>query len=80
MERRNPKQEQADYEESWRAQQCGACTFWVPLAGTWGLDFGTCTNPASAFDGRAQFEHDGCEQFQEAKAWGSPNEPALRFD
>jgi Protein of unknown function (DUF3027) len=79
MQRRNRAQEHPDYQDSWRAQQCGARTFWVPLAGDWGLDYGVCTNPASPFDGRAQFEHDGCDHFAAATAWATPDEPALRF-
>jgi Protein of unknown function (DUF3027) len=80
LERRSRRQDQPDYRDEWQAQQCGGCTFWVPLAGTWGLDYGVSTHPASPFDGRAQFEHDGCEQFEAAGAWASPDEPALRFE
>jgi hypothetical protein len=57
----------------------GRCAFWVPLAGSWGLDYGACTNPASPFDRRAQFEHDGCDEFAQAAEWGSPDDPELNL-
>jgi Protein of unknown function (DUF3027) len=79
MEGRNRKQESSGYREEWRAQQCGGCAFWVPLAGSWGLDYGACTNPASPFDRRAQFEHDGCDEFAQAAEWGSPDDPELNL-
>lgn len=59
------------YQEEWYAQQCGACWFYVPLAGEYGMDWGACTNARSAFDGRVMFEHDGCEEHSPAGEWVS---------
>jgi len=50
------------------------CEFWIPLAGSWGLDYGACSNPSSPFDGAVRFEHDGCEEFSPGKAWGIPED------
>jgi Protein of unknown function (DUF3027) len=44
--------------------------FWLPLAGELGSDYGACANARSPFDGRVQFEHDGCEAPREgATTW-----------
>jgi hypothetical protein len=59
------------YREEWYAQQCGACSFYVPLAGGYGMDWGACTNDRSVFDGRVMFEHDGCEEHSPAEEWVS---------
>jgi hypothetical protein len=53
--------------------QCGICTYWVPLSGEWGLDWGVCTNGESSLDGRAQFEHDHCDAFERAREWATPD-------
>ena len=79
LDRRHRKQEAPDYQDVWQAQQCGACTFWVPLAGSWGLDWGACSNPRSPLDGRVQFEHDGCAEFRPGSEWASPEEPGLHL-
>lgn len=63
MTRRNRKQEEPEYRDEWWAHQCGACRHWVPLTGELGSDYGACTNERSPFDGKVQFEHDGCDQF-----------------
>lgn len=61
------------YSDSWVWEQCGECRFWMPLAGPLGQDWGVCANPASQFDQRAMFEHDGCEVFSEdPKGWRTP--------
>jgi Protein of unknown function (DUF3027) len=61
------------YDESWAWEQCGACRFWMPLAGTLGLDWGACSNGASRFDGWVRFEHDGCEHFEkDPEGWRTP--------
>lgn len=52
------------YREEWYLEQCGGCRHWVPLGGALGEDWGACSNPASPFDGRVMFEHDGCEWFE----------------
>lgn len=69
MDRRNRKQESPDYRDEWYAEQCGHCRFWVPLTGALGADWGVCTNPRSPFDGRVQFEHDGCDEFEPSEGW-----------
>lgn len=72
LTQRNRRPEDAGYRDEWYAEQCGRCEFWVPLAGDWGRDYGGCSNPASPFDGRIRFEHDGCEHFSPAPDWGVP--------
>ena len=74
MARRNRKQGSPEYEESWRAQQCGSCEFWIPLAGKWGSDYGGCSNPESPHDGSIRFEHDGCEFHSPGEVWGIPQD------
>ncbi|MFB7512688.1 DUF3027 domain-containing protein [Streptomyces sp. NPDC056144] len=54
---------QPDYRNEWYDAQCGGCRFWIALSGELGQDYGVCSNPASSFDGRVRFEHDGCESF-----------------
>jgi hypothetical protein len=73
MTRRNRRQEDPAYRDEWRDAQCGHCRFWVPLSGALGADYGACTNPASSFDGRAQFEHDGCDEFEPSESWTEPD-------
>lgn len=58
-------------EEKWANEQCGQCRFYALLVGPLGSDWGACTNPNSAFDGRVKFEHDGCPQYEGAGAWVS---------
>jgi hypothetical protein len=72
MALRSRKQESAEYRDGWWAEQCGRCRFWVPLSDSWGLDYGACTNAASALDARVVFEHDGCEFFEDAGEWQQP--------
>ena len=74
MPRRNRKPESPEYRDEWYVQQCGMCRFWIPLSGELGSDYGACTNPRSPFDGRVQFEHDGCDEYEEAEEWGLPDE------
>lgn len=66
--------------ESWSEDQCGRCTFWVPLTGTWGLDWGLCTNELSPMDRMGTFEHDGCAAFVGTDKWNSPQETAVTDD
>ncbi|RYG62033.1 DUF3027 domain-containing protein [bacterium] len=61
----------ADDDEEWASRQCGGCRFYIPLAGRFRSDWGVCSNPASLFDARARFEHDGCEVFVAAAEWVS---------
>ena|SRR5438132_1702443 len=78
-QRRNRSMDAAGYLDAWYAEQCGRCTYWVPLAGDWGLDYGACTNPRSPYDGRVQFEYDGCDVFVDAEEWASPDDPGFTF-
>jgi hypothetical protein len=55
----------------WRHEQCGRCSWYVPLAGSWGYDWGACSNAASPNDRHAVFEHDGCPAFDDAGDWAS---------
>ncbi|GAA2211406.1 hypothetical protein GCM10009850_068650 [Nonomuraea monospora] len=71
---RNRRTEDPGYREEWYYEQCGSCRFWLPLSGELGSDYGACANQASPFDGRVRFEHDGCEAFQEAGAWSTPED------
>ncbi|MGW6013088.1 DUF3027 domain-containing protein [Streptomyces sp. NPDC055210] len=59
----NRTTDQPTYRDEWFDEQCGGCLFWVALRGELGRDWGVCTQPDSPFDGRARFEHDGCELF-----------------
>jgi hypothetical protein len=62
-----------EWREEWGFQQCGACRYFIHLTGYLINDWGICSNPESEFDGTAMFEHDGCEQFAEARdSWGGP--------
>ncbi|WP_329264925.1 DUF3027 domain-containing protein [Streptomyces pseudovenezuelae] len=63
LQLRNRRTDQPDYRDEWFDEQCGGCRFWVALSGELGRDWGLCTHPGSAFDGRARFEHDGCDSF-----------------
>lgn len=71
--RRHRRQEDPDYREEWRTQQCGACEFWVPFAGKLGLDYGGCTNVESPLEGTILNEHDGCDEFSRGQDWGTPD-------
>lgn len=62
------------YRDEWYAEQCGACRFFIPLMGALAEDYGCCSNETSPFDGKAMFEHDGCEQFEEGGDWGPVGE------
>lgn len=42
-------------------KQCDICRFYLRLKY---LDWGVCSNPASPFDGRLIFEHDGCDDIE----------------
>jgi hypothetical protein len=63
---RNRRMEDPDFRDEWYGQQCGACVYFVYLTGAFVNDWGACSNPDSQFDGQVRFEHDGCEQFEEA--------------
>ena len=70
MERRNRRQEDSQYRDTWYYEQCGGCRFWIPLVGSLGSDYGACTAAGSTFDGRVMFEHDGCPAFEAAATFG----------
>ncbi len=67
-------------DAEWSEKQCGSCAFWVPLTGTWGLDWGVCSNPESLMDQRATFEHDGCEAHEATEKWNLPREEPANED
>lgn len=71
--RRNRDTGRADYRDEWYDEQCGSCKFWFPLAGELGSDYGACANARSPFDQRVQFEHDGCDEFENAGEWITPS-------
>jgi hypothetical protein len=52
-----------DAPDHWCEQQCGGCRFYIKITGGFRSDWGVCTNEASPRDGRATFEHDGCDAF-----------------
>ena len=74
LKNRNRVQHDASYRDEWWAEQCGKCSFWVPLSGDLGLDYGACTSAGSRFDGTVRFEHDGCDNFESADRWRLPAE------
>jgi hypothetical protein len=67
--RRNRQPENPEYKDEWYAEQCGGCSYYVRLTGHFEDDYGACTNAKSSCDGRVMFEHDGCDQFQDAGGW-----------
>lgn len=71
--RRNRNPDDTTYREEWYDEQCGSCRYWFPLAGELGTDYGACANGRSPFDGRVQFEHDGCGEFEDAGEWVTPD-------
>ena len=68
-ERMNRHQYDKNYKDEWYAQQCGACSFFIPLIGALCEDWGVCSNAATPFDGTVRFEHDGCDLFQSSGEW-----------
>lgn len=53
--------------EDRQLEQCIDCSFYVPLRGPLGSDWGACANERSEFDGRIMFEHLGCDAFERGK-------------
>ena len=56
-----------DPPDEWFSMQCRTCAYFVPLSGVFAADWGVCANEHSARDGRATFEHDGCEHWEEGE-------------
>ena len=52
--------------DRWCDEECLGCAYYIILSGVFAEDYGVCSNPASKFDQRAMFEHDGCEDFVRA--------------
>lgn len=53
--------------------QCGSCRYYVSLDGYFISDWGMCTNPLSAKDGKPMSEHDGCEHHVYCEqGWNGP--------
>jgi hypothetical protein len=67
--------DKAGFTGEWRPNQCGTCAYYLPLSGTWGYDWGVCSNPASAFDGTATFEHFGCPHHADTGEWVTQDPP-----
>lgn len=44
--------------------QCGGCTYYIPLEGKLGGDWGACSNPKSQYDRTCVFEHWTCKEFK----------------
>jgi DUF3027 family protein len=80
MERRSRKTEAADYQEGWSSQQCGGCSYFIPLMGQLSEDWGACTNTRSPFDKTVMFEHDGCQCFEDAGEFGGWNSTERQHD
>jgi hypothetical protein len=80
LRRRNRSQESSEYRDEWYGEQCLHCRFYIPLQEPLGFDYGACANPASPFDGRVMFEHDGCNWFalNEAYDMDSASSPQPR--
>jgi hypothetical protein len=74
MERRHRKLELPVYQEEWYTQQCGICRYFVPLTSGFLVGWGVCTNENAPFDGRAMFQHDGCDLFDKRDGIGEARE------
>lgn len=48
-----------DYDNG-QLLQCGGCSYFIPVEGGLGMDWGACTNPKSEHDRTCVFEHFGC--------------------
>lgn len=67
---RNRRTEDPAYQDSWFAEQCGACRYWISLTGVLVSDYVACTSALSDFDKHVMFEHDGCSAFDPADSFG----------
>ena len=58
------------YDGEYKEEQCYSCAYFAPVLGGLMADWGVCTNSLSIVDGRAVFEHAGCDKYSEAeKIW-----------
>ncbi|MFS8105241.1 DUF3027 domain-containing protein [Lentzea alba] len=76
VRRRNRDTGDPAYRDEWYDQQCGGCRNWIPVTGALGSDYGVCAGAKSQFDGTVRFEHDGCDAFEDAEGWVSPEDIA----
>jgi hypothetical protein len=61
-----------NWKDEWTIHQCGGCRYYVILEGHFMSDWGLCTHPESVQDGKAMFEHDGCEHYTfHVHSWAS---------
>lgn len=60
---RNRDWNSPEAKNSWGAEQCFMCQYYIKLSGRMGKDWGACSNPDSPMDSRLMFEHDGCDFF-----------------
>lgn len=65
-----------DVYENGQLLQCGGCSYYVPIEGGLGADWGACTNPSSEHDRTCVFEHFGClgHSIKSEPAIGASNE------
>jgi hypothetical protein len=68
-EREAPIDENGEIPDEWYNEQCGQCIYYIPLVGNLASDWGLCSNSKSSFDGKAVFEHYGCEEYVGANCW-----------
>ena len=52
--------------EDWELAQCGCCSYFIPLEGSIGADWGVCSSKYSIYEREAVFEHFGCVRHSEA--------------
>jgi len=48
-------------------RQCGGCSYYIPLKGSFGSDWGVCCQENSKFNGKVVFEHFSCEKFKSSE-------------
>jgi len=72
IQRRQNLAPDADFDTlppSWFADQCGGCRYFIPMTGLFSSDWGVCSQRTAVKDGQVVFEHDGCDQFEDAGKW-----------
>jgi hypothetical protein len=52
--------------EDWSLAQCGGCSYFIPLEGSIGMDWGACSCADSSHDREVVFEHFGCVRHSES--------------
>jgi len=67
LQKVNRDTSRSDAPDEWFIKQCLSCAYYIPLVGAFAEDWGVCSNARSVQDGKATFEHDGCEHWEEAE-------------